>query len=71
MSIKLRRWEECEQIRNSYRENEVLSDILTGNILRHSCFMFKYSMTESNQWNLLLGKHELAYANMTSWKYVA
>jgi len=36
---------------NSYRENEVLSDICTWNILRHNCFMFKYSMTESNQWN--------------------
>jgi len=37
--------------KNSYRENEVLSDIFTWNILRHSCFVFKYSVTESNQWN--------------------
>jgi len=38
---------------NSYRENEVglSSDILTWNILRHNCFMFKYSMTESSQWH--------------------
>ena len=35
----------------SYRENEVLCDIFTWNILRYNCFMFKYSMTESNQWN--------------------
>jgi len=35
---------------NSYRKNEVLSDIFTWNILHHNCFMFKYSMTES-QWN--------------------
>ena len=28
---------------------EVLTDIFTRNILRHSCFMFKYSMTDSNQ----------------------
>jgi len=44
---------------NSYRENEALSDIFMWNILRHNCFMFKYSMTESSQ-KLLLGKHELA-----------
>jgi len=37
--------------KNTYRENEVLSDIFTSNILRHNCFMFKYSMTERNQWN--------------------
>ena len=37
--------------KNSCRENEVLSDIFTWNILRHSCFMFKYSMTKSSQWN--------------------
>jgi len=36
---------------NSYRENEALSDIFTWNILRHNCFMFKYSHTESSQWN--------------------
>jgi len=46
--------------KNSYRENEVLSDIFTWNILRHNCFKLKYSMTESNQMKLLLGKHELA-----------
>ena len=33
---------------NSYRENEALSDIFfTWNILRHNCFMFKYSMTRN------------------------
>ena len=37
--------------KNSYRENEVLSDIFTWNILRHNCFMFKYAMAESSQWN--------------------
>ena len=37
---------------NSYREmKHILCDIFTWNILRHSCFMFKYSMTESKQWN--------------------
>jgi len=36
---------------NSYRESEALSDIFTWNILCHNCFMFKYSMTERNQWN--------------------
>jgi len=36
---------------NIYRENEALSDIFTWNILRHYCFMFKYSMTKSSQWN--------------------
>ena len=25
-----------------YRENEVLSDIFTCNILRHNCFVFKF-----------------------------
>ena len=35
---------------SSYRENEVLSDVFTWNILRHNCFMFKYSMTESSPW---------------------
>jgi len=34
---------------NSYRENEALCDIFTWNILRHNCFMFKHSMTESSQ----------------------
>jgi len=29
---------------NRYRENEALSDIFTWNILRHNCFMFKYSV---------------------------
>ena len=33
----------------SYRENKALSDIFTGKILLHSCFMFKYSMSESSQ----------------------
>jgi len=33
---------------NIYRENGALSDIFTSNILRHNCFMFKYSMTESS-----------------------
>jgi len=36
---------------NSYSENEALSDIFTWNILHHSGFMFKYSVTESNQWH--------------------
>ena len=36
---------------NIYRENGALSDMITENILRHNCFMFKYSMTESIQWN--------------------
>ena len=36
---------------NIYRENGALSDIFARNILRHNCFMFKYSMTESSQWN--------------------
>jgi len=27
--------------KNSYRENEALSDIFMVSILRHSCFMFK------------------------------
>ena len=38
---------------NSYRENEALSqsDIFKWTISRHNCFMFKYSMTESKQWN--------------------
>ena len=50
---------------NSYRESEALSDIFTWTILRHGCFMFKYSMTESSQWNLLLlDKHELASWNL-------
>jgi len=44
---------------NSGRENEALSDIFTWNILRHSCIMFTYSMTESSQWNY-------CYAN-TNW----
>jgi len=35
--------------KNSYRENGALSDIFMWNILRRNCFMFKYSMTESNQ----------------------
>jgi len=34
---------------NSYRENEALCDIFTWNILRHSCFMFKYFITQSSQ----------------------
>ena len=37
---------------NKYEQqqrNEVFSDILTGNILRHNCFVFKYSMIESSQ----------------------
>jgi len=44
---------------NGYRENEAVSDIFTWNILRHNCFIFKYYMTESSQWNyyLLLGKN--------------
>jgi len=37
--------------KNSYRDNEVLSDIFTWNNLGHNGFMFKYSMTESSQWN--------------------
>jgi len=37
--------------KNSYRENEAVSDIFTWNILRHNFFMFKYFITESNQWN--------------------
>ena len=36
--------------KNSYRENKVLSDIFSWNILGH-CFVLKYFMTESNQWN--------------------
>jgi len=36
---------------NSYRENEAVSDSFTWNILRHNCFMFKYSMTEISQWD--------------------
>jgi len=36
---------------NSCRENEVLSDIFTWNILHHKCFVLRYSMTESSQWN--------------------
>ena len=35
---------------NSYRENEAPYDIFAQNILR-LYFMFKYSMTESSQWN--------------------
>jgi len=30
---------------NSYRENEAF----TRNVVRHNCFTFKYSMTESSQ----------------------
>jgi len=51
--------------RKNYRENGALSDIFTWNILRHSCFMFKYSMTESNQLNYCQAK-KLAYVNMMS-----
>ena len=36
---------------NSYRENEALPDIFTWSNLRHNCFMFKYSTTESSQRN--------------------
>jgi len=36
---------------NIYRENGALSDIFTSTIWRHNCFMLKYSMTESCQWN--------------------
>jgi len=35
---------------NRCREN-VLSDIFTWNILHHKCFVLRYSMTESSQWN--------------------
>ena len=44
---------------NSYRQNEEFSDIFVWTILhvRHYCFMFKYSTTESSQMKLLLGKH--------------
>ena len=37
--------------KNSYRENEVLSDVFTWIFLRHNCFIFKYSETENSQWN--------------------
>jgi len=42
--------------KNSYRENEVglLSDTFTWNILRHNCYMFKYSMTKKQPMKLLL-----------------
>jgi len=35
---------------NSYRGSEALPDIFTWNVFRHSCFTFKYFMTESSQW---------------------
>ena len=34
---------------NIYRENGALCDIFMCNILRHSCFMFKYCTTESSE----------------------
>ena len=43
--------------KNSYRDNEVLSDIFTWYILRHNCFMFKYSVWLKQSMKLLLGKH--------------
>ena len=33
------------------KKNDALSDIFMWNILRLDCFMFKYSVTESSQWN--------------------
>jgi len=36
---------------NSYWENEALPDTFTWNILRHNCFMFEYSVTESSRRN--------------------
>jgi len=45
MSVKLKRYVTNT---NSYRENGSLSDdIFTRNILRHNCFMFKYSVKKA------------------------
>ena len=41
--------------KNSYRENEVLSDIFTWNIIRHNCFIF-YDWKQSMK--LLLGSRQ-------------
>ena len=58
---------------NSYRENEATSDIFMWNILYRN-FLFKYSMTESSQWNYCktdtnkLHKHDII--NVCSIEYL-
>jgi len=58
---------------NSYRENEATSDIFMWNILYRN-FLFKYSMTESSQWNYCktdrnkLHKHDII--NVCSVEYL-
>ena len=54
--------------KNSYRENEVLSDIFRWNFLLHNCFMIQYFMTECNheitarQTRTSLRKHDVIKA---------